>query len=210
VSGLAPALLLGAILGMRHATDADHVVAVSTIVTRRPGVAGALRVGALWGAGHTLAVFLAGGAIIIADVAVPPRLAFALELCVAAMLIGLGAWNLLSGARGDVAESSDRRPILIGIVHGLAGSAAVALLVVAATPDPRWALGYLLLFGLGTIGGMMGVTAAVAAPMAFTRERFAPLGRCLQIASGTLSIVVGLALAAELTFASGVLTLHRG
>lgn len=209
MTGLGPALLLGALLGMRHATDADHVVAVSTIVTRRPGLSGALRVGALWGAGHTLAVVLAGGAIIIAGVAVPPRLALALELCVAAMLIGLGAGNLFSGARGAVAACSDRRPVLIGIVHGLAGSAAVALLVVAAAPDPRWALGYLFLFGLGTIGGMMGVTAAVAAPVVFTRGRFKPLGRYLQIASGTLSIAVGLALAAQLTLASGILS-HPG
>ncbi|HEX6090160.1 MAG TPA: hypothetical protein VFZ13_08375 [Gemmatimonadales bacterium] len=203
MTGLAPALLLGVVLGMRHATDADHVVAVSTIVTRRPGLSGALRVGALWGAGHTLAVLLAGGAIILAGVAVPPNLALALELCVAAMLIALGAWNLRSGARGDVDPSSARRPLLIGVVHGLAGSAAVALLVAAASPDPGWALGYLLLFGLGTIGGMMGVTAAVAAPVALSRGRLEPFGRYLRMASGTLSIMVGLALAAQLTLLGG-------
>jgi high-affinity nickel-transport protein len=210
VTGLGPALLLGVILGMRHATDADHVVAVSTIVTRRPGLWGALRVGALWGAGHTLAVFLAGGAIILAGIAVPPGLTLALELCVAAMLVALGAWSLRSGARGDADGASAKRPLLIGIVHGLAGSAAVALLVVAGSPDVRWALGYLLLFGLGTIGGMMGVTAAVAAPVALSRGRLEPFGRYLQIASGTLSIVVGLGLAAQLTLLGGALASHSG
>jgi high-affinity nickel-transport protein len=202
MTGLGPALLLGVVLGMRHATDADHVVAVSTIVTRRPGLSGALRVGALWGIGHTLALLLAGGAIVVAGVAVPPNLALALELCVAAMLIALGAWNLRSGARDDDASSA-RRPLLIGAVHGLAGSAAVALLVVAARPEPGWALGYLLLFGVGTIGGMMGVTAAVAAPVALSRGRLEPFGRYLRVASGTLSIVVGLALAAQLTIMAG-------
>ena len=210
MTGLGPALVLGVILGMRHATDADHVVAVSTIVTRRPGIAGALRVGALWGAGHTLAILLAGGAIILAGVAVPPRLELALELCVAAMLIGLGGWNLLRGARGEVAAASAKRPLLIGIVHGLAGSAAVALLVAATIPDPRWSLGYLLLFGLGTIGGMMGVTAVVAAPMALSRGRFDRFGRQLQIASGALSIVVGLGLAAQLTLVGSALASHPG
>ena len=202
MTGLAPALLLGVVLGMRHATDADHVAAVSTIVTRRPGLSGALRVGALWGIGHTLAVLLAGGAIIVAGVAVPPDLALALELGVAVMLIGLGAWNLRFAARDDDASSA-RQPLLIGVVHGLAGSGAVALLVVAARPDPGWALGYLLLFGVGTIGGMMGVTAAVAAPVALSRGRLEPFGRYLRIASGALSIVVGLALAAQLTFMAG-------
>jgi high-affinity nickel-transport protein len=210
VTGLGPALLLGIVLGMRHATDADHVVAVSTIVTRRPGLPGALRVGALWGAGHTFAVLLAGGAIITAGVAVPPRLELALELCVAAMLIGLGTWNILGGSRGAPAATSATRPLLIGVVHGLAGSAAVSLLVVATIPDPRWSLGYLLLFGLGTIGGMMGVTAAVAAPMALSRARFDRFGRHLQIASGALSVVVGVGLAAQLTLAAGALTLHPG
>lgn len=207
---LVPALLLGVVLGIRHATDADHVAAVTTIVARRRSIGGALRVGALWGAGHTLAILVAGSAIIGTGVAVPPRLELALELGVALMLIGLGAWNLAGGAAAEPAGLSAGRPLLIGVMHGLAGSAAIALLVVATIPDPRWSLGYLLLFGLGTVGGMMGVTAAVAAPMALSGRRLERFAGHLRVASGTLSIAVGVGLAAQLARASGFLASHPG
>jgi high-affinity nickel-transport protein len=201
--GLLPILFLGVILGMRHATDADHVVAVTTIVTRQRSVADAMRIGALWGVGHTLTILLVGGAIIVLGVVIPPRLGLAMEFAVAVMLIGLGAYNLL-GRRGEAAPPSAARPMLVGVVHGLAGSAAIALLVLTTIPEPRWALGYLLLFGLGTIGGMMGVTGAVAAPMALTLGRFDKLNRSLQLVSGTLSVALGLALAAQLTLVDGL------
>src|SRR5512132_1611448 len=97
--GLLPILFLGVILGMRHATDADHVVAVTTIGTRQRSVADAMRIGALWGVGHTLTILLVGGAIIILGVVIPPRLGLAMEFAVAVMLIGLGAYNPL-GRRG--------------------------------------------------------------------------------------------------------------
>ena len=201
--GLLPALLLGIVLGMRHATDADHVVAVTTIVTRRRHVADAMRIGALWGVGHTVTILLVGGAIILLGVVIPPRLGLAMEFAVAVMLIGLGAYNL-TGRGGVTAPPSAARPLLVGVVHGLAGSAAIALLVLTTIPDPRWALGYLLLFGLGTIGGMMGVTGAVAAPMALTARRFDRFNRSLQLVSGTLSVALGLALAAQLTLVDGL------
>lgn len=207
---LVPALLLGVVLGMRHATDADHVAAVTTIVARRRSIGGALQVGALWGAGHTLAILVAGGAIIGTGAAMPPRLELALECAVALMLVGLGAWNLAGGAHSESAGSSAGRPLLIGIMHGLAGSAAVALLVVTTMPDPRWSVGYLLLFGLGTVGGMMGVTAVVAAPMALSGHRLERFAGHIRVASGSLSIAVGLGLAARLAIASGLLSSHPG
>lgn len=201
--GLLPALLLGVILGVRHATDADHVVAVTTIVTRRRSVSDAMRVGALWGVGHTVTIMLVGGAIILLGVVIPPRLGLAMEFAVAVMLIGLGAYNLFS-RRDAPAPPSAARPLLVGVVHGLAGSAAIALLVLTTIPDPAWALGYLVLFGLGTIGGMMGVTGAVAAPMVLTVRRFDRFNRSLQLVSGTLSVALGLALAAQLTLVDGL------
>ncbi|MGE5092398.1 MAG: high-affinity nickel-transport family protein [Bacillota bacterium] len=201
--GLLPILFLGVILGMRHATDADHVVAVTTIVTRQRSVADAMRIGALWGVGHTLTILLVGGAIIVLGVVIPPRLGLAMEFAVAVMLVGLGAYSLL-GRRGAAAQPSAARPMLVGVVHGLAGSAAIALLVLTTIPEPRWALGYLLLFGLGTIGGMMGVTGAVAAPMALTVRRFDRFNRSLQLVSGTLSVALGLALAAQLALVDGL------
>ncbi len=194
-------LLLGLVLGMRHATDADHVVAVMTIVTRQHGIREAARVGAAWGAGHTLTVFLAGGAIILLRLEVPPGVGSALELAVAVMLILLGIRTL--GARDGRAASpvvAMSRPVLVGVVHGLAGSAAVALLVLAAVPDPRWAAAYLLLFGAGTIAGMMAITTAIAAPVALAAERVGSWSRILQRTAGALSIAFGIFLAVRIGF----------
>ena len=202
--GLLPTLLLGILLGMRHATDADHVVAVTTIVTRQRSVGQAMRIGALWGAGHTLTILLVGGSIILLRVVIPPRLGLAMEFAVALMLIGLGARNLFGAPSRGSRAAAAARPVLVGVVHGLAGSAAIALLVLTTIPDPRWSLGYLLLFGLGTVAGMMAVTAGMAAPMGLLAGRFGGLNRTLQLASGTLSVVVGLVLAAHLTLARGL------
>lgn len=207
MTGLVPVLLLGTVLGARHATDADHVVAVTAIVTRQRRLRDALRIGALWGIGHTVTLALFGGAIIALGLVVPPRLGLALEFVVALMLIGLGAYNLGAPAERRTAPSATR-PVLVGVVHGLAGSAAVALLVLAAIPDPRWALAYLLLFGAGTIGGMMAVTAALATPMAWTTARFARVDRSLQLISGSASIAFGCVLAARITLVSGLFAPH--
>src|SRR5881227_1597507 len=86
--------LLGFFLGMRHATDPDHVIAVSTIVTRQPTIRGALLIGSLWGVGHTLTIVAVGGAIVLFTVVIPPRLGLTMEMAVALMLIVLGMWNL--------------------------------------------------------------------------------------------------------------------
>src|SRR5947209_6096268 len=86
--------LLGFFLGMRHATDADHVIAVSTIVTRQPTIRAALLIGSLWGVGHTLTIVAVGGAIVLFTIVIPPRLGLTMEMAVALMLIVLGMWNL--------------------------------------------------------------------------------------------------------------------
>lgn len=197
-------LALGALLGMRHATDADHVVAVTTIVTRQSRLRDALRIGALWGVGHTVTIALVGGAIILLHVVIPPRLGLAMEFAVALMLIGLGLWNLVGERAPAAGALASVRPVLVGVVHGLAGSAAVALLVLATIPEPRWALGYLVLFGVGTVGGMIGVTLLLAAPMLWSAARFARWRRSLQLASGGLSVSFGLLLAARIALVDGL------
>ncbi|MES1259442.1 MAG: high-affinity nickel-transport family protein [Gemmatimonadota bacterium] len=204
LANLLPTLLLGVVLGMRHATDADHVVAVTTITAGRRRIGDAMRIGALWGVGHTLTILLVGGAIIALHLIIPPRLGLAMEFAVALMLIGLGAYNLLGGRRLAMGAMASLRPVLVGIVHGLAGSAAVALLVLATIPEPRWAAGYLLLFGLGTILGMMAITASIAAPLSMTLSRFARVQRSLQLAAGTLSVAFGLFLASHIALADGL------
>ena len=204
------AALLGFLLGLRHATDADHVVAVTTIVARERTLRRATWIGALWGIGHTLTVFLVGGVIVAFRLVIPPRLGLALEFGVAIMLILLGFTNLRADAgtngHSHTHEFDHRRPLMIGTVHGLAGSAAVAILVLAAIPQTLWALAYLLVFGVGTIAGMMLVTVIIAAPAMYASERVARLHGGIRLAAGALSIVFGLLLARALIVDGGLLS----
>ena len=197
LTALLAVLTLGFVLGMRHATDPDHVVAVTTIVTQQRSLARAARTGVLWGIGHTTTILLAGGAIVVLKVQlgqIPPQIGLSLELAVAVMLIVLGLLTL-AGSDRRVSEST------------AAGSAAVATLPqVALIPDPWWAVAYLGVFGLGTIAGMMLVTASIAAPSLFVVRRVAGMHRTLRIASGVASIGFGLVLVHRIGFVDGLFT----
>ena len=230
---------IGLLLGMRHSTDPDHVIAVTTIVTRLRTLRHASFVGMLWGVGHTLTIFIVGSAIILFDIVIPPRIGLSMEFAVALMLILLGVLNLTgvlawftgrvtpesidshgsSETSGAGLRNSERildralsrfgtyqlvRPLVIGIVHGLAGSAAVALLVLATIHNPLWAIGYLLLFGLGTIVGMMLMTAVIAMPVVWTGKSFARLNRYMCATSGIVSVAFGLFLVYQIGFVSGL------
>src|ERR1700761_1643941 len=261
---------LGFVLGMRHATDPDHVIAVSTIVSRQRNIRQAGVIGALWGIGHTITIFCVGAAIILFNVVIPPRIGLAMELAVGLMLILLGILNLtgvtqriahrhtpgptngalvhthlhqhdgvahehihghspevhmhLDPAVSVEADQGPRnifqrtlqklglyqflRPLAIGLVHGLAGSAAVALLVLAEIRDPRWAIAYLLVFGIGTIAGMMLITMMIGAPFAYTRKRFTPFHQGLGIASGLLSLAFGLFITFQIAIVDGLFARH--
>jgi high-affinity nickel-transport protein len=202
-------------------------------------------VGAIWGVGHTLTIFVVGSAIILFGIVIPPRIGLSMEFAVALMLILLGIMNLTGvmqwiterftpGSKNDLkaplpalelraspparAENAINRlfarfgayqllrPLAIGIVHGLAGSAAVALLVLATIHNPVWALGYLLLFGFGTIVGMMLMTAVIALPVVWTGKSFLRLNRYLCATSGIVSLAFGLFLVYEIGFVSGLFT----
>lgn len=195
------AIALGALLGLRHATDADHVVAVTTIVSRERSLGRAAGIGALWGVGHTLTLLVVGGAIVAFRLVIPPRVGLALEFGVALMLIVLGFANLR--ARDDAPRAAVR-PFLVGLVHGLAGSAAVALLVLATIRGTLEALAYLFVFGLGTIAGMMAVTMLLAAPALFAGARVTRFQSGIRLAAGALSIAFGLLLARELIVDGGL------
>ena len=253
--------LLGLLMGMRHATDPDHVIAVTTIVSRERCLFAASRVGIVWGLGHTLTVLAVGKAIIVFKIAIPIRLGLAMEFAVAIVLIllGLGAFASLvqllvrriagtpravdqplvvhshahshgfgphrhphvhpdSGEHhgpeqvalhhehslpaGALSTFAIRRPLLrsfgIGLVHGLAGSAAIALLVLSAIPQPLWATLYLAIFCLGTIVGMGLITTAIATPFAVAAQRMSWMHRGLVTGSGLLSFGFGLFLAYQL------------
>ncbi len=283
--------LLGLVLGMRHATDPDHVVAVTTILSRERRIAVAARIGIVWGLGHTLTLMAVGAAIIVFKIVIPVRLGLAMEFAVAIVLIllGLGATSdlvrriarrLLGSPLQDlpsvvvhshahthaglahahshvhhelhgehevhgavrqeihgavhhaaphvhldsngyhprpdpaVPHPSDheihflsrplqsfaaRRPLMrsfgVGLVHGLAGSAAIALLVLSAIPQPLWATMYLVDFSLGVILGMGLITVAIATPFIFASRRLAWLHNGCVTSAGLLSFGFGLFLA---------------
>ena len=189
--------LFGLLLGIRHAVDPDHVVAVTAIATGQRSVRNAGMIGAMWGVGHTFTILLVGGAIIVFRIAIPPRLGLAFEFAVGIVLIVLGLANLLSRAEVTPPRNS-ARPVVVGMVHGLAGSAAVALLVLAAVRETAWAIGYLMLFGLGTIVGMIVVTTAIAVPAAYAANRVTALRRYLVVASGAASVIAGTLIAVQL------------
>jgi ABC-type nickel/cobalt efflux system permease component RcnA len=256
-------LAVGFFLGMRHATDPDHVIAVTTIVSDQRDSMRAALIGAFWGVGHTLTIFVVGAGIIVFNLMIPVRLGLSMELCVAVMLIVLGLMNVAGFLRsmpvgsihnsageevihfhphshGDYIHSHphthqpeahfhshdqtlpawlDRvfgrvglyqylRPLVVGVVHGVAGSAAVALLVLTTIRNVRWAIAYLLIFGVGTIAGMMLITMSIAS--AFTmvgrgRQKFA---HRLALASGLLSLAFGLFVAYRICFVHGLFAAH--
>lgn len=200
---LALTFLTSLLLGMRHATDPDHVVAVTTIVSRERSLARATGVGALWGIGHTVTILVVGGAIILFKLAFTPRLGMSLEFVVACMLVVLGTLNLLN-VQAAPSRWTTMQPLFVGVVHGLAGSAGATLLLVPLIDDARWALVYLLVFGLGTVVGMSLVTLAIAAPAAFAAQRVAAMQRGLRMASGAISVAFGVYLAHRIGVVDGL------
>jgi high-affinity nickel permease len=198
-------LALGFVLGMRHATDPDHVVAVTTIVGQQRTVGRAARVGALWGAGHTATIVLAGGAILLFRLVIPPRLGLAMEFAVAVMLILLGVRSVRAAGSGRRGSTwSPVRPIAVGFVHGLAGSAFVAMLVLTTIQSAAVGIAYLVVFGIGTVAGMTLVTAAIAVPTLYAAARVTGAQRYVQFAAGVASVCVGLLLAHRVGVTDGL------
>lgn len=196
---------LGFALGLRHALDADHLAAVSTIVSGRRGLVRSSLVGAIWGLGHTAALLAVAVAVVALRAEIPPRLGQGLELGVAVMLIVLGA-NVLrvhphrpgaSAGRGRLAAG--RRPFLVGLVHGVAGSAGLMLGVLATIPSPPLALAYVATFGCGSIGGMAVMSALLGLPLALAAERWSSAEQTLRSLAGVASVAVGILLAWEVT-----------
>jgi len=200
---------LGLLLGLRHAADPDHVVAVTAIAARTRRILPATWLGIVWGLGHTLTLFAVGAAIILFNWIVPPRIGLAMEFCVALALVVVGLLNL--GRRGhdhepasDPSRPAAGRAFVVGLVHGVAGSAAVALLVLATVREPVWACGYLLVFGLGTLLGMTLITTSFSLPVASAARRWDGAGSIIRLSTGALSLAFGLWLAYHVGWHDGL------
>ena len=183
-------LALGFVLGMRHALDPDHLAAMATIVSRERSLPRAAIQGGIWGVGHTASLLLVGLAVVLIGAPLPVSWSRWFELAVAAMLILLGILTLIRRRHETPALPGARRPFLVGLVHGLAGSGALTIFVLASIRSPALALATIAIFGAGSVGGMMLMSALFALPFAWTG---APrLGSTTRTLAGVASIAVGL------------------
>lgn len=218
MTALPSALVLGLLLGARHAFEPDHLAAVSTLAAEQRGSLAGLRLGAWWGLGHALALAVVAGTLSALGLSMPERLAGWLELGVGVMVLGLGAravwlawregrqgtpaWHAHHGVFHHHAQPGAHlhlskwtlatRPLLVGLAHGLAGSGALTALVLAELDGAQARFGYVLTFGLGSVCGMAVLTALAGAPL----ERLAKgrrAGTWLLGTAGLVSIAIGLA-----------------
>jgi len=232
---------LGLVFGLKHATEADHIVAVSSIVSHQRSLLRSVTVGALWGIGHTASLIFVGIIVLALRVAVPERIANWLEFGVALMIIALGTSALLrvrSGRRRDIHLHQHKhdgvshvhlhfhehgtahkgavsthshavsrigfKPLLVGAMHGLAGSATLTLLVLTQINSTALGLLYLSVFGIGSITGMLLMSGLIGLPFALSARRFGGVHYGLQAAAGALSIAFGLWYAYKTGIASGL------
>jgi sulfite exporter TauE/SafE len=225
---------LGLILGIKHALDADHLIAVSTIVSEHQSLKWASLIGAFWGLGHTATLFIVGLLVIGLRLTIPPRVALGLEFLVAVMLVILGVNILWRSFRADKihlhthshsptththihvhGEREEghvhphpfkvmRKPFFVGMVHGLAGSAALMLLVLTTIPSPLAGLIYIVIFGFGSVGGMLILSSLIGLPFVLTAQKFAALNGWIRLVAGLASTAFGLFLGWDIGFNEGL------
>ena len=214
---------LGFLLGMQHALEADHIAAVSSIAARRSRVADIVTHGLTWGLGHTLTLFAFAGAAILLGRAIPETIARPIETAVGVMLIGLGAhvlWRLWRDrvhfhkhGHGDAGETTPHvrtahahehgfrwRTLLVGLMHGMAGSAALLVLTVSQASNPVVGLGYVALFGVGSMIGMGALSMVIAVPLAVSARSLTWANRGLQGAVGLVTVAIGIMTVYETAF----------
>ena len=207
--GFAASAGLGSVLGMRHALEPDHLAAVSTLMTGERNSAKAAWLGAWWGLGHTLTLFAAGALLVLLQAQMPASVSQLLEICVVLLLLGFGVRAIYLGARRvpkgpthshkkPTASSPFRgdrwtltRPLLVGAVHGLAGSGALTALVVTTLPSTVTRLTYLILFGVGSTVGMIVLSGLLGWPLARMGADHV-CRRTFSLAAGSVSTALGL------------------
>ncbi len=222
------ALLFGFLLGVRHALDADHIVAVTAIVSRTGSLLRSALVGLSWGLGHTITLFAAGFLVLVFKLAIPDKLALSMEFVVGLLLVLLGVplvWQLVAGRRhihwhahGDRSHLHShfhhdtpehdhqhiRRPLLRGMVHGLAGSGALTLLVIGTMSSVAQGLVFLVVFGVGSILGMVLFSGLIGLPFRFAAGLSLRLNLWLRGAAGLISVVLGLVIIWQVAFVGGL------
>jgi hypothetical protein len=227
---------LGFVLGLKHALDADHLAAVSTMATEKRTLFGSSMIGVWWGIGHTLSLMIAGSLVILLHLEIGARTSKALEFCVGLMLIVLGVNALRKLARGSTVhihphehdgywhvhphihenQTPDAphthhglkvgaQPLLIGMIHGMAGSAALTLLVVATIPSAIIGFVYIVTFGAGSIGGMMIMTTIFALPTSLAAKRFGKMNFAFRGLAGVFSLSLGLFTVYDIGFVNHLL-----
>jgi sulfite exporter TauE/SafE len=231
LSTITPSLLLafGFVTGLQHATEADHITAVATLVSKNRRLSKASLLGAFWGAGHTLTLFIAGLAVLLLAVSIPAKLALSLEFGVGIMLIILGLsvirsvrknvmidsfFNMFSTkhmhphAHGnkihvhhhdhDEEHAHSHKSIIVGMIHGMAGSGALMLVVLSTVDSVMSGLAYIALFGIGSIVGMLVISTAIGLPFVFTAKRFSNVNRYIRTIAAVVSIGLGISVMYEI------------
>lgn len=216
---------LGFVLGLKHALDADHVVAVSTIVSQTKSLKKSLLAGAIWGVGHTITLLLVGLVILIFKLTIPDKLALSFELIVGVVLVVLGVDVLRKVIREKVhlhehqhgssvhthlhphkeswSHDHTHRSFVVGMIHGLAGSATLMLLVLTTVGSVFQGLLYILIFGVGSIIGMLIVSGIIGFPFLLL-AKFGKINDSVKILAGTISIVLGFTIMYKIGFVNGL------
>ena len=208
-------LVVGLLLGMKHATEADHLAAVAALAARQTSLTQALRQGLAWGVGHTLTLMLFGGAVFALGQAISPGLGQALETAVGLMLVVLGA-DVLRGLIRDRLRLRVQRPdaegahahpqrwplraLAVGMMHGLAGSAALVMLSLQGLPSVALGMGYVAVFGLGSIVGMGMLSVVIAMPLKLSAQYLLGLHRAMRALVGICSIGLGVSIVVEIGY----------
>lgn len=221
---LASILLMGVLLGMKHALEADHIAAVASLATRHTSVRHVVWQGVAWGMGHTVMLMTVAGGVLLLGSAIPAHFAQGLEIAVGIMLMGLGAevlWQLRrerihfhahrhhdrvhmhahshkgEGEHKYLLHQHDHvrrlpmRPLAVGMMHGLAGSAVLVILTLEMIQSPVWGMAYVALFGAGSIAGMGLLSVVIAIPLRFSAAYLTRVHRFLNVAVGVATVFIG-------------------
>lgn len=230
-------LLLGLLIGMKHALEADHIAAVASLATRSRTLGAGVRLGVAWGIGHTTTLFVVGATVLSFDAVIPDSFAHWLEFAVGIMLILLGADVLRRMIRArahfhlhdhgpsthfhahahaganrvetashehDHPKGLQRRAVVVGLVHGMAGSAALVLLTLSSIDSVWLGIAYMALFGFGSILGMAALSLIIVFPLMLTARRLTWAFNGLMAAAGIVTVILGTMITFRFAIAAGI------